>query len=409
MKLTRRNFLQIFSLGSLSFFPKKRAKTSRPKLIPKNSQPRSPADIWIELNLENLGWNLKQIRKQTRVPVMAVIKANAYGHGLVEVGRYLDRKGIDSLMVGKFQEAVQLREEGITCPVHNFGPLSAADTDWLVENDVSQSVFTDGIHRLDSSALRVGKKAKVHIHIDTGMGRMGIPHHQAQPYIETIAKLSGIKLMGISTTLTEDPEYDKKQLDRFHSLCQKVEERGIGLGLKHAASSGAIFTLPSAYLDMVRPGITLYGYYPSDTTQAEDKLALRPVLHLKTRVAAVKTLRRGDSVSYHRAYVAKKKVKIAVLPVGYSDGYPTTAVNRGTVLIRGKHCPIIASITANHMEVSLPQNINAEIGDEAVLIGTQQEATISAYEAAQWAGVSSYKILLSLNPLLHRQIQLKNT
>lgn len=403
MKLTRRNFIWLSGIGSMSFWPRKTQGSQRPSpRASSNLSPSSNPSVWIELNLDNMGWNLKQIKNVVGVPVMAVIKANAYGHGIGNVGLYLDQQGIDSLMVGKFQEAVQLRNKGISCPIHNFGPISETDTKWLVEHRVSQSVFSDEIYALDSTALRIGKKTLVHIHIDTGMGRMGIPYREAPSYINKVSRLSGIKIMGISTTLTEDIKYDEIQLDRFNDICQGFEEDEIPLGLRHAASSGGIFTMPSAYLDMVRPGITLYGYYPSDTTQAEDKLSLRPVLQLKTRVAAVKTLRSGDSVSYHRVYKAKKKEKIAVLPIGYSDGYPTTAVNKGSVLIRGELNPIIAGITANHMEVLLSKDSSVSVGDEAILIGTQEKVTISAYDVAQWAGISVYKILLSLNPLLSR-------
>jgi alanine racemase len=362
----------------------------------------SNPSVWIELDLNNMGWNLKQIKKRVGVPVMAVIKANAYGHGISHVGLYLNQLGIDSLMVGKFQEAVQLRNAGVSCPIHNFGPISEVDTKWLVEHSVSQSVFSEKIYDLDSMALRIGKKALVHIHIDTGMGRMGIPYPDALPYIKKVTRLSGVKIMGISTTLTEDDKYDKIQLDRFNDICQGLQKEGISPGLKHAASSGGIFTFPSAYLDMVRPGITLYGYYPSDSTQAEDSLSLRPVLRLKTRVEAVKTLRSGDSVSYHRVYKAKKKEKIAILPIGYSDGYPPTAVNKGSVLIQGELHPIIASITANHIEVLLSKDSPVSVGDEAVLIGTQGNTSISAFDVAQWADISIYKLLISLNPLLSR-------
>lgn len=403
MKLTRRKFMWVSGMGSLSFFSGKTSEI-RKATFPSNKTSSMPLDdVWVELNLNNLEWNFKQVRSLAKVPIMAVIKANAYGHGLVEVGRCLDRIGIDSLMVGKFQEAVHLRENGVTCPVHNFGPLWAADTDWLVAHDVSQSVFTDDINALDTSALRLKKMAKVHVHIDTGMGRMGISYQDARLYIERISKLSGIEIAGISTTLTEDPKFDRIQLDRFNSLCLNLEKGGISLGRKHAASSAGLFDSPSVHLDMVRPGITLYGYYPSDDTQEEDRLSLKPVLQLKTRVAAVKTLRPGDSVSYHRAFIAKKKEKIAVLPIGYSDGYPTTSANKGAVLIQGESFPIIASITANHMEVLLSQDSSISVGDEAVLIGTQGNAKISAYDVARWAGVSSYKILLSLSPLLPRR------
>lgn len=403
MKLTRRSFIWLTGMGSMSFWTRKTHSYQRTPQTPAYPPSYSNPSVWIELNLDNMGWNLKQIKKLAEVPVMAVIKANAYGHGIEEVGRFLETQRIDSLFVGKFQEAVQLRNNGISSPIHNFGPLSEVDPQWLVEHHVSQSVFSDEIYALDSAALRIGSKALVHIHIDTGMGRMGIPFREAPSFIHKVARLAGIKIMGISTTLTEDIQYDIIQLDRFTTLCQELEKEEISLGLKHAASSGAIFTQPAAYLDMVRPGITLYGYYPSDVTQAEDKLSLKPVLQLKTRVAAVKQLRSGDSVSYHRVYKATKKEKIAVLPIGYSDGYPTTVANKGFVLIQGERHRIIASVTANHTEVLLKKDSNVSVGDEAVLIGRQGNGSISAFDVAQLAGISPYKLLISLNPLLPRK------
>lgn len=402
MKLTRRNFIWLTGIGSMSFWTRKTRGSQVTTQSTTNISSSSNPSVWIELDLNNMGWNLKQIKKAVGIPVMAVIKANAYGHGISLVGSYLDKVGIDSLMVGKFQEAVQLRNAGVSCSIHNFGPISETDTKWLIEHSVSQSVFSEKIYTLDSMALQIGKKALVHIHVDTGMGRMGIPYHDAPAYVNKVARLSGVKIMGISTTLTEDVKYDKTQLDRFNDICQGLQKEGISLGLKHAVSSGGIFTFPSAYLDMVRPGITVYGYYPSDSTQAEDSMALRPVLQLKTRVEAVKELRSGDSVSYHRVYKAKKKEKIAILPIGYSDGYPSTAVNKGSVLIQGELKPIIASITANHMVVLLSKDSPVSVGDEAVLIGTQGDASISGFDVAQWADISIYKLLISLNPLLAR-------
>lgn len=402
MKLTRRNFIWLTGIGSMSFWTRKTRGSQVTTQSTTNISSSSNPSVWIELDLNNMGWNLKQIKKAVGIPVMAVIKANAYGHGISLVGSYLDKVGIDSLMVGKFQEAVQLRNAGVSCSIHNFGPISETDTKWLIEHSVSQSVFSEKIYTLDSMALQIGKKALVHIHVDTGMGRMGIPYPDAPAYVNKVARLSGVKIMGISTTLTEDVKYDKTQLDRFNDICQGLQKEGISLGLKHAVSSGGIFTFPSAYLDMVRPGITVYGYYPSDSTQAEDSMALRPVLQLKTRVEAVKELRSGDSVSYHRVYKAKKKEKIAILPIGYSDGYPSTAVNKGSVLIQGELKPIIASITANHMVVLLSKDSPVSVGDEAVLIGTQGDASISGFDVAQWADISIYKLLISLNPLLAR-------
>ncbi len=236
------------------------------------------------------------------------------------------------------------------------------------------------------------------------MGRAGIPYYKALSFIEKASSLEGIEIEGISTTLTEDYDFDQEQINHFLSVCHKAEKGRIILGQKHAASSSGILTLPSSHLDMVRPGITLYGYYPSEETQREDSLSLKPVLNLKTRVFVIKHLRPGDSVSYHRAYIANKKEKMALLPIGYSDGYPFSALDKASVLIRGNRYPLIGTVTANHMEVLLDSDAEVLQGDEVVMIGAQGKERITADEVAGWAGVSTYKILIGLNPLLPRGI-----
>lgn len=361
-------------------------------------------DTWIDLNLSNMAWNLKKIKKEVQVPVMAVIKANAYGHGLLEVGRFLDKSGIDALMVCKLSEAIQLRETGVKCPILNFGPQFEENTKLLAKYKISQSVFTENIHLFNQNALKSAEKIKVHIHIDTGMGRMGIPYHKAEDYIENVSRMGGLSIQGLSTTLTEDPEFDKVQMERFLSICQRSKQKGIRIGLCHAYSSAGVFTAGTSYLDMVRPGILLYGYYPNQKTQKEDRFSLKPVLQLKSLVAAIKTLRPGDSVSYHRAYTATKKEKMAVIPAGYSDGYPFRIVGKGWVLIKGQKFPLIGDITANHLEARLPVDSPITIGDEVVLLGSQGQHKIPADLLAKWEGISTYKILLRLNPLLPRKI-----
>jgi alanine racemase len=403
IKISRRNFLMFSGLNSALFLKFRGRKKPFPTLPQKSSLPTS-CDPWIELSLEHMAWNLDKIRKTVKVPVMAVIKANGYGHGLVEVGHYLEKKGIDYLMVGKLQEAMHLRKAGVSCPVLNFGSFSPEDAEEIIQNDISQSVFTEEVSRLNQTSLRIGKKAKIHLHIDTGMGRMGIYYHRALPYIEKVSSMEGLSVKGISTALTEDEDFDKEQLRRFLHLCQEAESKGISLGLKHAASSDGILDLPNAHLDMVRPGIALYGYYPSEKTQKEDSLHLRPVLQLKSRVVAVKSLRPGDSLSYHRKFTAKKREKIAIIPVGYSDGYPPQVVNKASVLIKGKRFPLIAAITANHCVALLEEDSNVSIRDEVILIGFQGEKKITAEEVAHWAEVSAYKVLIGLNPLLPRII-----
>ena len=364
----------------------------------------SSYDPWIELDLENMGSNLNNIRNRVNARIMAVIKANGYGHGLIEVGRYLDQKGIDYLFVCKLQEAVQLRNAGVACPVHNFGPFCSDDANSLVEMNISQSVYSKDVRSLNQAALKIGKKAHVHIHVDAGMGRAGISYRDALPFIEDVASLKGIHIAGTSMTLPQVPEFDHEIMERFLSLCREAEKKGIDLGLKHAASSDAIMAFPSFCLDMVRPGIMLYGYYHSAETQNENRLDLKPVLQLKSRVSAVKELQPGDTVSYYRTYRAQKKEQFALIAIGYSDGYPVKATGKGFVLINGERYPIIARITANHIEVLLKPESQVQPGDEVVLIGSQGKENISAIEVAPWGEVTVYQLLARLNPFLPRRI-----
>lgn len=402
-KITRRNFLLFSGVSSTSLFTHalgRRKTPFKPRGIPSS---QANCDPWIELKLDNMTWNLNLLRKLVKVPVMAVIKANAYGHGLVETGRHLEKADIDHLMVGKLQEAFLLRKSGVSVPILNFGPFTRGDAEKIIRSNISQSVFQKNVSALSQAGLKLGKKARVHIHVDTGMGRMGISFRDAFPYIKSAASLKGIVIEGISTTLTEDDDFDREQLSRFLNLCQKAERGGISLGLKHAASSDGVLDFPVSHLDMVRPGIALYGYYPSEKTQKEDRLGLKPVLLLKSRVVDVKTLRSGDSASYHRKYMARKKEKIAIIPVGYSDGYPHNIVGKAFVLIKGKRLPLIAAVTANHCAALLEKNSTVSPGDEVVLLGSQGKEKITVDEVASWAEVSAYKILIGLNPLLPRK------
>ncbi len=403
MKINRRNFLSFAGVSSAAFLSG-RMDFNRPH-PGSNYQNSSYDDVWIELKLENMGWNLEQIRKFVKVPIMAVIKCNGYGHGLVEVGRYLDQKKIDALMVVSLPEALKLREAGVSCPVHNFGPLHEDAAEILINKNISQSIFTEKAQKLNAAALKIGKRIDVHIHVDTGMARMGIPYYEALPYIKKVAGWKGLRIKGISTAMSEDNELDKEQIKRFEILCKHAESEGISLGIKHAVSTTGIFSQRSSYLDMVRPGLLFFGYYPSQEVREKFKeITLKPVLQLKSRVAVVRNLRPGDPVSYNKSYVAKTREKIAVIPVGYSNGYPYNAQGKTFVLINGERCPVVAYMSANHMEVLLKPDSNVSLEDEVVLLGTQGKEEITADDIAEWTGVSSYKVMIWLNPLMPRII-----
>ncbi|MCP2519322.1 alanine racemase [Candidatus Aminicenantes bacterium AC-708-M15] len=407
--MKRREFFELIGLGtgftllkSTSQSLIKERTTSDKKII------IGSLDPWIEVNLNNIESNIEKLKKLVKVPLMAVIKANAYGHGLIEIGKFLESKGINWLMVGKLQEAISLRKNGIKCKILNFGAFSKMDCKEIIKWNISQCVFTDEVKSLNEIARKLSKKAKVHVHIDTGLGRVGVPYYKALDFIKKISVLPNIEIEGISTALTEEYEFDREQLKRFDEVCSLAYKNGIHLGLRHAASSDAILLHPKSYYDMVRPGITIYGYYPSDKTQIEDKLNLKPALKLKAKVIYVKELMPGESLSYHRKFIAKKKELIATIGTGYSDGYPPASANRGFVIIKGEKYPVIASVTANHMMVNLKHNKNIKIGDEVILINDKKKSGCTAYEVGKWCNISVYKLLISLNPLLPRKYIYKN-
>lgn len=406
MELSRRKF---FALSGFSLLPKygacpinrQQAFSFKPAA---GGSPRGH-ESWIELNLERLRGNLEKIRSQVKVPVMAVIKANGYGHGLLEIGHALAAANIDALMVCKFHEALDLRRSGISCPVYNFGPLLPQNCEDLVQYDIGQFLSVSGYGPLVEAARRQRKKAKVQIHIDTGMNRMGIPYSTAKEYLEKLISFPELQIEGVSTTLTEAEDFDPVQIKRLLDICRPMRSSGLGSAALHAASSAGIFAPHTFYLDMIRPGITLYGYYPNLQSAQQDRLGLKTVLTFKTRIAEVRSLAPGDTASYHRIYRAQSREKIAVLPVGYSDGIPPQTPGKGWVLIRGEKCPIIAGVTANHMLVRLPPEEAVSPGEDVILIGSQGRQAVTADDYADWAQSSNYKVLIGLNPQIPRFIQ----
>jgi alanine racemase len=367
------------------------------------------ADPWLEINLDHMAWNLSQIRKRVHPrPIMGVIKANAYGHGLVEVGKFLEKQHIRFMAVGKLKEAIELIEKGIRTSILNFGPLSSGEAKQIAAHNISQSVYTDDIETLSEAAGKLKRKARVHNKVDTGLGRVGIPYYLALPYIKKVASLPNIIIEGIFTTLTEDEDFDKIQLLRFLHLCDSAKKGGIKVGLRHAVSSAGILSFAQAYLDMVRPGITLYGHYPSDKEHQERKIDLKPAMALKAQVIYVKNLRPGDAVSYHRKFTAKKESPVVTLPVGYSIGYPYQVAGKAEALIHGRRWPVIAAVTANHSTLNITGADQIKIGEEAVLIGRQGASEVTAEEIASWANTSVYKIVIDMNPQLPR-VYLENS
>jgi alanine racemase len=403
--MERREFLDSLGAGSLAVLAglDPGGRRDRGEISP-SRKIRGSRDPRIEISLDNLLWNFDRVKNRAKVPVMAVVKANAYGHGLIETAGALEKAGASALMVGKLREAVDLREGGVRCPILNFGPFAPDDGETIVALKISQSVCSDEARDLDERASKLKARASIHIDIDTGMGRTGVPHDKAVPLVERIAAFPSLKIDGVCTTLTEDPEFDREQMRRFMAVCAEARSKGIALGLRHAASSAALFESPEFFLDMIRPGIALYGYYPNARTAKEDALGLKPVLKLAATVLFVKELAPGETISYLRAFKAESRMRIATLGIGYSDGYPAAMGGRAAVSIKGKSFPVLPAVTANHTMVDLRNDPDIRVGDEAVLIDRAKGSGLTADALAEKSGIGDYKLLIGLNPLLPRAL-----
>jgi alanine racemase len=361
-------------------------------------------DPWLEISLKNIEFNLGQLRKKILGrPILAVVKCNAYGHGLEAVGKFLEGLPVYGLAVGRLNEAIILRKAGIKCPILNFGPFSRADAETIVRGKISQSVYTGAVSSLNEWARKLGIRAGVHIKIDTGLGRVGIPHPEACAYIRSVARLKNVKIEGVFQTFSEDKEFDLIQLRRFVEVTDRARQEGIAIGFRHASSSAGIFSYSeSFYLDMVRPGISIYGLYPTHEEYRLKRLELRPALTLKTRVAFVKKLNPGDFISYHRKFVAKRAEFVATASLGYPDGVPMNLADHAFGLVRGKKFPMFCDLTANHGYLRTNGGPEIRIGDEIVIIGKQGNQEITIEDLSRAVGLSDYKILMCLNPNLKR-------
>lgn len=364
----------------------------------------SSFDPWVEINAENLRHNVKEISKRVSArPILAVIKNNGYGMGVTNVAQVLDTQPeIAGFAVVKLHEAMSLRDSAIRKPILLMGPFDEKNLDDAVERGIMPMVYT-----LQGSALeRIAAKSQIpvpiHVCIDTGIGRVGVPYYQAAPLIRDLASRKSVQIQGTMMTFTEDPDFDKEQMRRFAETCGAIEKEGITLGKKHACSSFGLFEHPDAFLDMVRPGMAIYGVYSENQFRSSGVMDLRPALSLKARVIYAKQLRKGDSAGYNRAYIAKEDVWVATLPVGHADGWPRDAPKGAKVRINADLYPVIASVSASHCIVEVGREERVKIGDTAAFFDAQQGSRPE--DVSQACGASVYDLTMHLNPLLPRRI-----
>ena len=356
---------------------------------------------WAEINLDNIAHNVKEIRRVTNknAEIMGVVKADAYGHGVFEVTRTLLANGVSRLAVSMLDEAIQLRREGIEVPILVLGYTDPARSNEILEYDVTQSVYSHELAQaLSKEAVRQGKKVKLHIKIDTGMSRIGfMPGYSAVKNVMEIEKLPNVIIEGLFTHFAsadeKDRDYTLMQFEKFMSICCELQRIGIHIPVKHCANSAGIIEYPEMHLDMVRPGIILYGMYPSNEV-CKDKIDLKPAMTLKANVIMVKEIEQNTPISYGRIFTTERKSKIATIPIGYADGYSRMLSNKGRVLINGQFAPVVGRICMDQCMIDVTDiEGSIEVGDEVVLIGEQGQKNISVEDVADTIGIINYELV----------------
>ena len=356
---------------------------------------------------EALRSNLRQIRDKVGscVKILCMVKANGYGHGATEISPTLARAGADAFGVATLEEAVQLREAGIQAPLIVLAGVFPAQLDTFVEYKLTPVVHDlISLKALDRESSRRQVELRVHLKIDTGMGRLGFLAAEADQWIAAIKQAESLHIQGVFSHFSHaesvQGDYTQKQLEIFKRVLGQLRSAGVIPDLVHLANSAATITLPAAYFDMVRPGLMLYGVYPSPNMK--EQINLKPVLSWKTKILQLKNVPSGTSVSYGQTYVTECESLIATLPMGYADGYPRFLSNRGEALVRGQRARIAGRVCMDLTMIDVTDIRNVRQGDEVVLLGRQGGAEISADEIAAWANTISYEILTSIGTRVPR-------
>lgn len=361
------------------------------------------------IHLDNIRFNIEGIRKAigSERKVLIAVKANGYGHGAVAVSRMAEKIGVDWLGVATVPEGIQLREAGIRLPILKFSPVFPEEMEAAVNNKLTLTVCEkQNILSLENTCTTLGKSVDVHLKVDTGMGRIGVSVQDAEHLAYFIeSECPHLHLDGIFTHLPVsddgDPGYTRDQIQRFKKLVEKVNKRiGRKLNLAHCSNSGAVLGHPTAWLDMVRPGIMIYGFYPGDKTP--QSIPLKPGLSFITRVSFLKKVTTGTTIGYGRTWTAPEDTWIATIPVGYADGFNRLFSNMGRVLIKGRSFPIVGRVCMDQSMVNLGPTTDIEVGDEVILIGKSGLEEIPVGEWANKLGTITYEVTCQINSRVER-------
>lgn len=369
-----------------------------------------PTRVYIDLN--KLDMNIRALKNlikvnQSNAGYMAVVKANAYGHGAIEVGSQAIESGANWLGVAIAEEGVELREAGIEAPILVLGAMAENAAKLIVEYDLVQTVFSiDTAKLLNDLGRKYDKRIPIHIKLDTGMGRIGIrSEKELVRFLELTKNLPYIDHQGIFTHLAVADEKDKsftqEQCRRFRNMLAICKAHDIDFKYIHAANSAATIGYPNTYFDLVREGIAMYGYYPSNQINTE-KVSISPILEWHSKIVYIKEVEAGTSIGYGRTFVADRAMKIATIPVGYADGYNRLLSNRGHVLVGGQKAPIVGRICMDQTMIDISHISNATKGDDVILIGSQEQNIITADDIAALCHTIPHEVLTSISPRVDR-------
>jgi alanine racemase len=371
--------------------------------------PPPPPDVLrptaVEVSLASLTDNFAAIQAAVApAAVMPIVKANAYGHGLVAVARHLVALGAPSLGVAFLEEAVTLREAGVGVPILVMGGIFGDQVPVFLRHGLTLTASSvDKLRHIDETAGALGVTARVHLKIDTGMERIGVHYYSAQVLLERAAECRHCVVEGVYSHFANADAADlssaRRQLARFLDVLTWYDRHGVPMPVRHMANSGAVLQLPESHLDLVRPGILLYGVYPS--AEVLRTIAVRPALSWKSRVVYFKVVQPGHPVSYGSTWQSDHPVRVVTVPVGYGDGYFRALSNVAQVAIHGKRYPVVGRVCMDQIMVNLEWD-SAYNGDEVVLIGGDGDNAITCEDLAEWAGTIPYEVLTSINTRVPR-------
>ncbi len=361
--------------------------------------PQSYYRCWVEVDLDALRHNVAAIRRRIgpNVKLMAVVKADAYGHGLAQVGATLMQCGTDAFAVATLPEALLLRQIGGSgWPILLFGSALPFEVAKMIEQNVTPTISTiEEAHLFEDEARQHGKIVDAHVEVDTGMGRVGFWHEDAAANIRQITALQHVRIVGLYThfpSADADLDETRRELALFRKVVEQLASEGVNIPSLHAANSAAVLGLPEAYLNMVRPGLLLYGICPTQAPVGE----FRPLLCFKARVAYVKDVAAGRTISYGQTFTAEKSMRIATVTAGYADGFSRHLSNKADVLVGGQRCPVVGRVTMDQIMVDVTRLSTVECGDEVVFIGQQDVAQITASDVARWEDTIPWEVLCGI-------------